>query len=100
MTAGEASSSGVRPRRYVRAPEAALKPVGETEALYLREQRSLHVLNPTARLLFHCLDRPSTANELAQVMEALTDASRETLERDLLEVLPELVQLGAIQYAE
>lgn len=100
MTTDDAPSSDRRPRRYERAPEAALKPVGETEALYLREQRSLHVLNPTARLLFHCLDRPSTARELALVMEQLTDASCETLERDLLEVLPELVRLGAVRYAE
>lgn len=100
MTSDQGRGDRDRARRYERAPEAALKQVGGTEALYVRERRSLHVLNPTARLLFHCLDRPSTAGELALVMEQLTDASRETLERDLLEVLPELVELGAVQYAE
>jgi hypothetical protein len=89
-----------RPRRYERALGAALKRVGETEALYLRENRSLHVLNSTARLLFHCLDRPSTAHELALVMERLTDAPSDVVERDLDEVLPELVRLGAVRYAE
>ena len=89
-----------RPLRYERAPEARLKAVGETEALYIGARRALHVLNPTARLLFHCLDRPSTVRELAVLMERLTDASRSRLERDLNEVLPELEQIGVVQRAE
>lgn len=87
-------------RRYVRSPQAKLKTVGETEALYVGESRALHVLNPTARLLFHCLDRPSTVSELVLLMERLTDASRNRLERDLDEVLPELERLGVVQRAE
>ncbi len=87
-------------RRYERAPDARLKRVGEAEAVYIGASRALHVLNPTARLLFHCLDRPSTVEELALVMEQLTDASRPLLERDLAEVLPELERLGVVQRAE
>ena len=87
-------------RRYERAPDATLKKVGESEAVYIGESRALHVLNPTARLLFHCLDRPSTVEELALLMERLTDATRSVLERDLGEVLPELERLGVVRRVE
>lgn len=86
-------------RRWERSPQARLKSVGETEALYLGERRALHVLNPTARVLLHCLDRPSTIAELVDLMERLTDAPRERLEADLNEVLPELERLGAVRLA-
>ena len=86
--------------RYVRSPEPKLKTVGETEALYLSGQRALHVLNPTARLLFHCLDQPTTVGELALLMGRFTDATPEVLEQDLREVLPELERMGAVQRAE
>lgn len=91
---------GAQPsRRWERSPEASLKSVGESEALYLRDRRALHVLNPTARVLLHCLDRPSTIAELVVLMERLTDAPRERLEADLNEVLPELARLGAVRLA-
>ena len=88
------------PRRYERAPGATIKTVGESEAVYVGESRALHVLNPTARLLLHCLDRPSTVEELVLLMEQLTDASKAVLERDLDEVLPELERLGVVRRAE
>ena len=97
---GDGDRKGAVLLRYERAPDAKLKAVGETEAVYLGKSRALHVLNPTARLLFHCLDRPSTVEELALLMEQLTDASREVLERDLGEVLPELERLGVVRRAE
>lgn len=86
--------------RYERSPDARLKTVGETEAVYIGGSRALHVLNPTARLLYHCLDRPSTVRELVVLMERLTDASKTRLERDLSEVLPELERIGVVQRAE
>ncbi len=86
--------------RWIRSPLAKLKTVGETEALYIGDSHALHVLNPTARLLVHCLDRPSTVSELVLLMEQLTDASRSRLEQDLNEVLPELERIGIVQRAE
>ena len=99
MSGGTTARDSALPQRYVRSPEAKLKTVGETEALYVNERRALHVLNPTARLLFHCLDRPSTIHELALLMERFTDVSTERLERDLREVLPELEQIGVVRRA-
>ncbi len=86
-----------RSTRYERTPAAQLKQVGGTEALYIGERRALHVLNDTARVLMHCLDRPSTIAELALLMAQLTDAPKERLESDLGEVLPELEQMGAVR---
>lgn len=97
MSTGSAVAD--RPVRYERSPGVKLKTVGDGEALYIGERRALHVLNPTARVLFHCLDTPSTIAELALLMERLTDASRERLEADLGEVLPELERLGAVRPA-
>ncbi len=96
MTGGDEAQL---PRRWERSPEARLKAVGETEALYLGDRRALHVLNPTARVLLHCLDRPSTVAELVELMAHLTDGTRERLQVDLDEVLPELERMGAVRLA-
>ena len=55
------------------------------------------MLNPTARILLNCLDRPSTLAELVAMMSRLTEAPEATLEGDLGEVLPELERLGAVR---
>ncbi len=99
MSGGAPARGPGPPLRYRRSPEAKLKSVGDTEALYIGAERALHVLNPTARLLFHCLDRPSTVGELVALMVRLTDASSERLERDLREVLPELERIGIVERA-
>ena len=83
--------------RWELSTSARLKAVGDTEALYVGEQRALHVLNPTARILLHCLDRPSTLAELVAMMARLTDATEARLEGDLGEILPELERLGAVR---
>lgn len=83
--------------RYVRSSDARLKEVGDVLALYVKDRRALHVLNPTATLLFHCLETPSTLDELTAVVSRLTDASAETVESDLRQVIPELLELGLIR---
>ncbi|MDX1503694.1 MAG: PqqD family protein [Thermoanaerobaculia bacterium] len=83
--------------RYVRAPAARLKEVGGTSAVYLRDDRALHVLNPSARLVFDCLERPTSLAALALRLSELTGVERGVVERDLLEVLPDFVRRGLVE---
>lgn len=86
--------------RYAISTGASIKEVGEVLAVYRRDRRALHVLNPTATLLFHCLDEPATIPELAQLMGRFVEAPVDTLERDLAAVIPELVRLELVRRVE
>lgn len=74
--------------------------MGDAIALYVRDQRALHVLNPTATLLFECLERPASLAALVERMRVLTDAPPATLERDLQETLDEMVRKRLVEARE
>ena len=86
-----------RPRRYVRSPEAKLKQVGGSSAVYLKSERALHLLNPSARLVFDCLERPMSVAALASRLSELTGGELAVVERDLREALPELERRGIVE---
>ncbi len=88
-----------RVARFVRAPGVKLKTVGGATAAYLGSAPAIHVLNPTAELLFRCLETPLTRPEIVTLLAELTDGSPETIERDLSALLPELMRLGLVERA-
>lgn len=88
------------PARYVRAEDAILKQVGETQAVYVRSRRALHVLNPSARLLYDCLEEPRSLRELAELLSQTTRAELATVRRDLEETLPDFVRRGVVACVE
>ncbi len=80
--------------RFVRNPAARIKRVGEKAAVYLPETGAVHVLNPTAELLFESLAEPASLDELVAVFEDLTDGDVTTIRDDLSQSLVDFEKLG------
>ncbi len=88
-----------RVARFERAPGIKLKKVGGSTAAYVGSKGAIHVLNPTAELLLRCLETPLTRPELVTLLAERTDGAPDVIERDLAELLPELLRLGLIRRA-
>jgi hypothetical protein len=72
---------------YIRSERVIEKKVGKDVALYDEENRSIHVLNPTARFIWECLKKPVTFDEILFMMNEVFDFETETLKNDLEETL-------------
>ena len=80
--------------RFVRNPAARIKRVGEKAAVYLPETGAVHVLNPTAELLFESLTEPASLDELVAVFEDVTDGDVAEIRQDLSRTLVDFEKLG------
>lgn len=69
--------------RFRRRPEVKIKPVGQSVAAFVSEQKALHVLNPTARLILEYLEEPATREELVLMLTEATDGGEESIRADL-----------------
>ncbi len=69
-------------------------------AVYVPEDRAVHVLNRTAQLLLEALAEPVSEDELVSVLDRLTDGDREVIAGDVRRTLDELRQLGIAVAAE
>jgi hypothetical protein len=72
---------------YLRSGNVKEKKVGEDLALYVQDDRSIHVLNNTARFIWECLKSPLTFDEILFMMGQVFKESSETLKSDLEEAL-------------
>ena len=87
-------------RRFVRSPRARIKNVGTGVAIYVPDKKAIHVLNPTAHLLFELLSEPATEAELVEALLAATDGNQATITRDISAVLREFTALGILEPEE
>lgn len=69
--------------KFRRRPEVKIKPVGRSVAAFVSEQKALHVLNPTARLLLEYLEEPATREELVLMLTEATDGTETRIRADL-----------------
>ena len=83
--------------RFVRSAAATLKKVGSSSAVYVADRQAIHVLNPTAHLLFEYLAEPASVEELALALESATQGDPETIRDDLEAVLDEFADHGIIE---
>ena len=81
---------------FVRSPQVKLKTVGEATAVYIPEQQAIHVLNPTAQLLFELLAEPISSTELADALACATDGNPRTIASDVAETLDDFVEKGLV----
>ncbi len=72
---------------YVRSEKVIEKKVGKDIAIYVEDNRSIHVLNPTARFIWECLKEPVTFDEILYMMNEVFDVETDTLKNDLEETL-------------
>jgi len=85
---------------FIRSPNVKEKKVGEDLALYVQEDRSIHVLNPTARFIWECLKTRVTLEEILFMMEQVFKENSETLKIDLEEALSHFSDKNLIEIQE
>ena len=83
--------------RYVRSSAATLKTVGSGVAVYVAGRQSIHVLNPTAHLIFDYLAEPATLEELVAALEMATRDHGGRVRGDLEAVLDDFLEHGIIE---
>lgn len=71
--------------------------MGGDVALYVGADRSIHVLNPTARFVWGLLQEPLTFDELLCVMTETFDAGADTLRDDLRQTVEHGVVIGIFE---
>lgn len=83
--------------RFVRTQGARLKTIGNDVAVYVPENRSIHVLNITARLMVELLSEPATASDLTAALAEATDGDRTVIAADVATALKELTAAGIVE---
>ena len=83
--------------RFVRASDVKEKTVGDDVALYVGANRSIHVLNPTARFVWGLLQEPLTFDELLYIMTETFDAGGDTLRDDLRQTVEHGIAIGIFE---
>lgn len=81
---------------FIRSDNVKEKNVGSELALYVGAQRSIHVLNPTARFIWESLREPLTFDELLFVMTEAFEVDQEVLRHDLQDVLDQFRSLDIL----
>lgn len=81
---------------FARSPGVTEKTVGRDVALYVRERRSIHVLNATARFVWESLREPMTEEELALVLARAFGLDRGVAIADLHDTLSQFTELGLV----
>lgn len=84
---------------YRRCAGVQIKPVGRSVAAFVREQKALHVLNPTARLILDYLEEPAGRDELIVMLGEATDGSPQDIEADLDGALDSFLEYRLIEPA-
>jgi len=88
------------PDYYVQSGKAKLKNVGTDKALYVGEQKAVHVLNPTAYLIYEAMRDPITFEELVLVIREVTGEEEDVVAGDLKETLDLFLKYDFIKKAE
>lgn len=88
------------PTRYVQSGKGRLKRVGDRQAVYVKETKSIHVFNVTAFLLYQCLEEPLDRSTLVELLAELNPPDRQTLESDIDAALATLLEHELIRRVE
>lgn len=82
----------------VRTPGVVVQDIGDETLLYSAEGEAIHVLNPTARLIWELCDGEHTTADLVQALRASfsIDAERDVT-ADIRRTLEDLAARGLLQ---
>jgi hypothetical protein len=72
---------------YKQSEEVRVKKVGKNTALYVSNQKGIHVLNETALFIWEALQDPFTFDELLYMLTETFDENPARMETDLQEIL-------------
>jgi len=72
---------------YKRSNQVKIKKVGKNTALYVSDQKGIHVLNETALFIWEALRDPFTFDELLYMLSDVFDGDTTKMKADLHEIL-------------
>ena len=72
---------------YKRSAQVKVKKVGNNTALYVSEQKGIHVLNETALFIWETLQEPFTFDELLYMLSEVFEGDTTKMKEDLREIL-------------
>lgn len=72
---------------YKRSDQVKVKKVGNNTALYVSDQKGIHVLNETALFIWEALREPFTFNELLYMLGEVFEGNTTKMKEDLNEIL-------------
>jgi hypothetical protein len=72
---------------YTQSEKVKVKIVGNETALYVSDQKSIHVLNETALFIWEALQDPFTFHELLYMLSEVFDGDPAKMKEDLHETL-------------
>lgn len=72
---------------YRRSDGVKIKKVGNNTALYVSDQKGIHVLNETALFIWETLQEPFTFDELLYILSEVFEGDTTKMKEDLCEIL-------------
>jgi len=72
---------------YKRSDHVKVKKVGNNTALYVSDQKGIHVLNETALFIWETLQEPFTFDELLYMLREVFEGDNAKMKEDLHEIL-------------
>ena len=72
---------------YKRSDHVKVKKVGNNTALYVSDQKGIHVLNETALFIWETLQEPFTFDELLYMLSEVFEGDNAKMKEDLQEIL-------------
>ena len=72
---------------YKRSDQVKVKKIGSNTALYVSEQKGIHVLNETALFIWETLQEPFTFDELLYMLSEVFKGDTTKMKEDLHEIL-------------
>ena len=72
---------------YKRSAQVKVKKVGNNTALYVSDQKGIHVLNETALFIWEALQDPFTFDELLYMLREVFEGDTSKMKEDLHKIL-------------
>jgi hypothetical protein len=89
----------MNPIKPVHKPGITVKEMGEEMFLYNADDKAIHILNPTAQLIWELCDGEHTIVDMEQAIRANFSVSDEhNITKDILRTLDIFADKGLLQY--
>ena len=84
---------------YKRSDQVKVKKVGNNTALYVSDQKGIHVLNETALFIWEVLREPCTFDELLYMLGEVFEGDTGKMKEDLNEILDLFLEYDLVDTA-
>ena len=84
---------------YRRSDQVKVKKVGNSTALYVGDQKGIHVLNETALFIWEALQEPFTFDELLYTLSEVFEGDTTKMKEDLNEILDLFLEYDLVDTA-